>query len=66
MSKTLLKNHDDFRCLIAILGFHGRTATDDSTRPRQYPCVAVWDIEESSDGPSYLEVDFVYLDDFEN
>lgn len=72
MNKTLLKNYDDFQNLIAENTgnhhFYGRTITcldmDDNTRPRQYPCVAVWDIVEDSNR-SYLEADFVYLDDFE-
>ena len=74
MEKTLLKNYDDFKSLIkentGFLGFYGRTVTmldsSDDTRPAKYPCVAVWDIEEDSNGPSYLESEFVYLDDFED
>lgn len=73
MNITLLKSYDDFMNLInentGNLGFYGRTVTmldsSDDTRPTKYPCVAVWNIEEDSNGPSYLESVFVYPDDFE-
>lgn len=72
MNKTLLKNYDDFQDLIAeVIGvyeFYVKTVTrldkDDTTRPRKYPCVAVWDIIDDDNGPSELVAEFVYLDDF--
>jgi hypothetical protein len=73
MNITLLKSYDDFMHLInentGDLGFYGRTDTmldsSDDTRPTTYPCVAVWNIVENSNGPAHLESVFVYLNDFE-
>lgn len=69
MNKTLLHSYDSFISFVddntGIIPGHGNIESDFWTSPEKYPCVVVYGIRYSENGPDELYGEFVYLDDFE-
>ena len=66
MRKKLLKSVEDFKSLEkANIGMTGMGwTTSIAEDPEQYPCVALWWVEDDSNGPAHFDAEYVYLDDF--
>ena len=66
MKKKLLKSVEDFKSLEkANTGMTGMGRTISVAEdPEQYPCIALWWVEDDSNGPARFDAEYVYLDDF--
>lgn len=70
MEKTLFKSKEEFDSFIdENTGYdpgYGIVKRDWVDRdPKNYPCIAVWEIQYNENGPDVLEYGLVYPDDFE-
>ena len=67
MNKTLLKSEEDFHNFelentFSIVGY--TVVNKLHSKPRIYPCILIWHEFYDSDGPNYIDGEYVYLDDF--